>query len=218
LGHAAGLAGWSRMNTCTPLDFLERWPGSLRPVILPDPSPALPDDCREPLTRFGLPCAIDIHGVDISLEFSGTAVPLAVAWEEALRHGYQLVVDGQAPWTMPQEWGALWHVGHQEYVQGGAWICVEEWTGRLVAVDLDSPEPVYPISASVAHFYTTLAFFLDWSARTDGTASRIRGLRDVLMHQDCIPADELEPFWLTEVVDNSLDRGVEELTFSLRAC
>src|SRR5262245_15236241 len=123
------------MHSCSPSEFLTRWPGSLHPVALPDPPPALPEDCRRLLTDFGLPRELTIYCYnDIAVRFSGAAVPLAVIWQRDLKRGYKM---GE----MPNEWTRFWHVADQEYVQGGGWICIEEGTGKLVVIDGDLPEP-----------------------------------------------------------------------------
>src|SRR5258707_14945520 len=66
------------MRTCSPSEFLTRWPGSLHPVALPDPSPALPEGCHRCFTECGLPGALTIYCYkDIPLRFSGSVTPLA---------------------------------------------------------------------------------------------------------------------------------------------
>ncbi len=98
--------------------------------------------------------------------------------------------------NMPTEWSCFWHLADEECLQGGGWICIEEITGRLVVIDLNCPDPVYLLNSSVRNFYTTLAYFLDWSENTDGSPAETIILRDALLRQDCIPPQELEPFWM----------------------
>ena len=198
------------MRTCSPSEFLSRWPGSLHPVAFPDPPPALPEECRHLLTEFGLPRELTIFCYnDITLRFSGSATPLAVIWERDLKRGYKMG-------DMPGEWTRFWHLADQEYLQGGGWICVEEGTGRLVVIDLDQRDPIYLLNSSVRNFYSTLAHFLEWSEKTDGgTAETIR-LRDALHRQDCIPPEELEPFWMN-FIDATLDSDPMRLAVSLSA-
>jgi hypothetical protein len=160
----------------------------LRPVTFRLPAPALPADCLHLLTDYGLPRQFNIHCCnDITLKFSGTATPLAEIWKRDLDRGYQMG-------DMPSEWSRFWHLADQEYCQGGGWICVEESTGRLLVIDLDQPEPIYLLNSSVGRFYTTLGHFLDWSEKTDGGPEVTAILRDALLNQDCIPADELKRF------------------------
>src|SRR5581483_2019739 len=177
-------------RTCSPADFLKRWPGSLRPISLSSPRPALPEDCRRLLADFGLPSELTIRCYnDLRIRFSGTATSLATIWDRDLKRGHKL---GE----MLAGWNRFWHLADFEYVQGGGWICVEEHTGRLLAIDMDLPEPVYLLSSSVRNFYTILAHFLEWTERTGGTPAETIHLRDELRRQDCVPPDELEPFWL----------------------
>jgi SUKH-4 immunity protein len=197
------------MHTCAPSEFLSRWPKGLHPVALPDPPPPLPDDCRRLLTEFGLPRELTIYCYnDITLTFSGTATRLAAIWDRGRGRGYKLG-------RMPGEWTRFWHLADQEYTQGGGWVCVEEGTGRLVVIDLDLPEPVYLLNSSVRNFYATLAHFLEWSERTGGSPAETVRFRDALRRQDCIPPDELEPFWLN-FVDATLDGDPINLVVSLR--
>jgi hypothetical protein len=115
---------------------------------------------------------------------------------------------------MPGEWTRFWHLADQEYTQGGGWICIEEITGRLVVIDLNCPDPIYLLNSSVRNFYTTLAHFLDWSERTGGSPAETVLLRDALRRQDCIPPEELEPFWMN-FIDATLDGDPINLTVSL---
>lgn len=205
------------MHACSPSQFLTRWPESLHPIALPDPSPALPEDCRRCLTEFGLPAELTIYCYnDITLRFTGSATPLAAIWERDLKRGLQLVASVDRPGQMPADWTRFWHLADQEYTQGGGWICVEEHTGRLVVIDLDQPEPIYLLSSSVRNFYTTLAHFLEWSEKTDGGRAETIRLRDALRQQDCIPPEELEPFWMN-FIDATLDEESVRLAASLSA-
>lgn len=198
------------MRTCSPSEFESRWPGSLHPVAFPDPPPALPDDCRQLLTEFGLPLELTIFCYnDITLRFSGTATPLAVIWERDLKRGCKIG-------DMPGEWARFWHLADRDYTQGSGWICVEESSGRFVVIDLDQHNPIYLLNSSVRDLYTTLAYFLEWSESTDGgTAETIR-LRDALRWQDCVPPEELEPFWMN-FIDATLDGDPTRLAVSLSA-
>lgn len=197
------------MNICPPSEFARRWPGSLRPVGFPDPPPPLPDECRHVLSEFGLPYELVIHCYnDITLTFSDMATPLAAIWERDLARGYQMGV-------MPSEWNRFWHLADEEYLQGGGWVCIEEATGRLYVIDLDQPEPIYLLSSSVGSFYTTLAYFLEWSETTDRSPRQTELLRDALLQQDCIPVDELDPFWMN-FIDATLDRDPVRLHVTLK--
>jgi hypothetical protein len=183
-------AAFKLMKNCSPSKFLRRWPGSLRPLVLPDPPPSLPAKDRDLLTTFGLPDIVTIYCYnDITLTFSGSATPFGVIWERDLQRGYKM---GE----MPAEWNRFWHLADQEYVQGGGWICLEEGTGRLMVINLDAPLPVYLLNANVRNFYTTLAYFLDWSEKTDGSHAETAALRDALLNQHCIAPEELEPYWM----------------------
>jgi len=160
------------------------------------------------LTNFGLPCELTIYCYnDITLKFTASATPLAAIWDRDLKRDYKMGV-------MPGEWTRFWHLADQEYLQGGGWVCVEEVTGRLVVIDLDSTEPIYLLNSSVRNFYTTLAHFLEWSEKTGGSPAETIHLRDALRRQDCIPAEELEPFWMN-FIDATLDGDPINLVVSL---
>jgi hypothetical protein len=196
------------MRSCSPSEFLSRWPGSLRSVVFPDPPPALPEDCRYLLAGFGLPRELTISCYNnIALKFSGSATPLAAIWDRDPKLGYKMG-------DMPSEWTRFWHLGDQEYLQGGGWVCIEEVTGRLVVIDLDCREPVYLLNSSVHYFDTTLAHLLDWSEKTGGSPGETAALRDALLKQDCIPAEELEAFWMN-FIDATLDGDPMRLAISL---
>jgi hypothetical protein len=203
------------MRTCSPAEFVRRWPGSLGPIVFPEPPPALPEDSRKWLAEFGLPRELTIECYnDITLKFSGAATPLATIWERDLKRGLKLMMRGYQPGEMPGDWTRFWHLADQEYVQGGGWIGIEEITGRLVVIDLDLHDPIYLLNSSVSHFYTTLAHFLEWSKRTGGSPAETVHLRDALRGQDCIPPEELEPFWLN-IIDATLDSESVNLAVAL---
>src|SRR5262249_2652982 len=153
---------------------------------------------RHLLVEFGLPRKLTIYCYnDITMEFSGSAVPLAAIWDRDLKRGHKMG-------DMPSGWTRFWHLADEEYTQGGGWVCVEEVTGRLVVIHLDLRDPIYLLNSSVRNFYTTLAHFLGWSEKTGGSRAETIRLRDALRRQDCIPADELDPFWMN-FIDATLD-------------
>jgi hypothetical protein len=205
------------MHTCSPSEFVARWPGSLHPVALPDPSPVLPEDCLRCLTEFGLPGELTICCYnDITLRFNGTATPLATIWDRDLKRGLILIASLSKPGEMPRDWTRFWHLADQEYVQGGGWLCVEERTGRLVVIDLDQRDPIYLLNSSVRNFYTILAHLLEWSEMTGGGLAETTCLRDALRRQECIPPEEMEPFWMN-IIDATLDSDPMMLAVSLSA-
>lgn len=106
---------------------------------------------------------------------------------------------------MPTTWSRFWHIADQEYTQGGGWLCIEVTTGRLVLIDLDQKDPIYQVNAGLLNFYTTLAYFLDWTESTAGTFEETRLLRDALHKQCAIPLEELQPFWMN-IIDATLDQ------------
>jgi hypothetical protein len=203
------------MRTCTPSEFLTRWPESLRPVALPEGALKLPKGCRRLLTEFGLPRELSICCYnDLTLRFSGSATPLAAIWERDLGRGLQLMAQDHKPGELPGEWTRFWHLADLECNQGGGWVCIEEGTGRLVVIDLNLRSPVYLLSSSVRNFYTTLAHFLAWSEKTGGSAAETARLRDSLLKQHCIPPEELTPFWMDFVVA-TLDGDPKDLVVAL---
>ena len=196
------------MISYSPSKFLSRWPSSLQPVSFPDPAPELPSECFTQLSQYGLPKAVVIQcNNSIRLRFTGIAFPLATAWNEDVERGYKLG-------NMPADWSRFWHLGEEEYLQGGGWICIEEKTGRLVIIDLDQEDPIYDINSSLTNFYTTLALFLDWSETTESSVSSIRKLIDTLEQQQIIPNDELSYFWL-DFLDSTLDSSMDRVKVSL---
>lgn len=198
------------MQSCTASEFVRRWPGSLRRTVVPKPRPALPESSLQLLTEFGLPSALTICCYNnMILRFSGSATPLAVIWERDLNRGFTL---GE----MPPEWIRYWHLADQHYTQGSGWICIEEISGRLVVIDLDLPDPVYLLNSGMDTFYTTLAHFIEWSETMGGSPVETLRLRDALRTQDCIPPEELEPFWLN-FVDATIESDPKNVSVTLGA-
>ncbi len=95
----------------------------------------------------------------------------------------------------------------------GAKITV--FTRELAAPDgLDLDEPIYMLNSSGSNFYTTLAQFLDWSAKTGGTPEETLRLREALGRQHCIAQQELEPFWMNFIYA-TLERDPKNLVVTL---
>lgn len=186
------------MQNCPPDEFLKRFPGSLHSVIFAEPSPVLPDDCKRFLADFGLPRKLTIYCYnDMTLTFTGKAAPLSEIWERDLKRGFYM---GE----MPPDWTRFFHLADQKYTQGGGWICIEEGSGKLFVIDSDQTDPVYLLNSSVHNFYTTLAYFLDWTEKSGGSLKEIEKLNEDIRNQDCISVEELEPFWIN-FIEATLD-------------
>ncbi|WP_459554476.1 SUKH-4 family immunity protein [Lacunimicrobium album] len=196
------------MQSCSPIEFASRWQCEARPFTFPVSLPLLPDNCISILREYGLPREVSIRCYnDISLKFHQTLTPLELIWSRHIDLGCKLG-------KMPSEWKRFWHVGDTEYLQGGAWICLEESTGRIFAIDLDLPEPVYLVNSSVANLYTTLNALLLWTKESTGDHNAMMRLRADLKQQDCIPPDELNAFWLNNI-EASVDNRISYLAFHL---
>ncbi|MDB5391805.1 MAG: hypothetical protein JWM11_7451 [Planctomycetaceae bacterium] len=141
--------------------------------------------------------------------FTGSVTPLSEIWTRDLQRGYKMGL-------MPNEWSCFWHLADHEYCQGGGWICIDEANGRLLVIDPDLRTPIYLLNSSVGNFFTTLAYLLEWTSQTDGGPAEIRHLRDALLQQDCIPIEELVPFWMN-IIDATLDSAPQTLSVCVSA-
>ena len=91
-----------------------------------------------------------------------------------------------------------------------------ERTGRLVVIDLDQRDPIYLVNEACVTSTRSSAHLLVWSETTDGSRAETIRLRDALRDQDCIPAEELEPFWIN-IIDATLDEESSRFAVSLGA-
>lgn len=174
------------MKPISAAEFQLRWP-VLRPIDVPV---ALRDTPGiDLLSGFGLPSRFVIHCYnDIEVKL-GLCQPLELIWQRDTDAGYML---GE---FMPA-FSAYYFLADVSYLQGHAWLCIEQGSGRLIVVDLDASGSAYLCCANVPNFYTILGYFLEHPAEP----AEQQALLDSLLAQDGIPAAELEPFWLNVLV------------------
>jgi len=102
-------------------------------------------------------------------------------------------------WSFPQEWNRFWRIGNITTTQANAWLCVEELTGRVVAVDVDLDDPLYVINGSVERRVRCMRVLDDWSRSGDATIARVATLTSALSNDPELPAGEGHHFWLPRI-------------------
>ena len=198
-GHAVGVE-----SMASAFDFVAEWRGPLRPIEFPLPKPMLPSATVSFLHYAGVPAAFEITTDEcIRFEFLTTAINLVHVWE-----------DGMRDWSFPVGWGRLWRIGDISFTQANPWMCIEELTGRVVAVDVDIDDPVYLVNTSVERMMRCMKIVRDWVRSTGGLMTCAAILQDALARDPALPAGEAQHFWqplFADAIDAGCDKVVVEL-------
>jgi hypothetical protein len=180
-------------------EVAREWGGRLRPVVFTTPKLLLPASTISFLHYAGVPTRFEIDAHQrVRFDFLTTTVNLAAVWG-----------DSMPDYSFPVGWGRLWRIGDITYTQAAAWLCVEELTGRVVAVDVDIDDPLYPVNGSVEAMVRCMRVLIDWSRSTDGSLAQAAALRSALAAAPGLAAGEAEHFWLPlveEAVESGCDR------------
>ena len=112
---------------------------------------------------------------------------------------------------MPHDWARFWRLGDITYTQAAAWLCIEEVTGCIYAVDVNIDDSVYLVSRSVINLASSLLHWSRWYAATDGAIASINELRQLFVDDTGITPDEFDAFW-GALLESECDTGIERFT------
>jgi hypothetical protein len=173
----------------SPFEVAHEWEGRLRPIEFSIPKPLLPSSTVTFLHYAGVPTRFELAAQQqIRFEFLATASNLASVWAR-----------GMSEYSFPVGWGRLWRIGDITYTQAAAWLCIEELTGRVVAVDVDIDNPVYVVNESVAGMVRCMRLVYDWAHSAGGSLARVASLASALAHDPALLEGEAAHYWLPMV-------------------
>jgi hypothetical protein len=168
-----------------PFEFAEAWGGPLRPIEFPAPRPVLPAATVTFLHYAGVPRAFELTTYnEIRFEFRQTAANLAGVWAEEMPDV-----------SLPVGWAGFWRIGDITYTQAAAWLCIEEVTGRVVAVDVEIDNPVYLVNGSVEGMMRCMRAVRDWARPAGGSLARAGSLEVALGRDPGLAGGEAKHFW-----------------------
>jgi len=177
-----------------PIEFAKQWEGKLHSLQFTSPEPMLPTATTAFFHYAGIPKSFSLCTYqEFRFDFLTKAENLAEEWKKVM-----------AGVSMPVGWKRFWRFGDITYTQGGAWLCIEELTGRIVAIDVDLDDPLYTINVSVSQLMECFRQLLLWSKNSAGAISTMDGLLSVL-------PDDSAAFW-SPIIQNSLESGCDEAT------
>jgi hypothetical protein len=183
----------------SPFEFAREWGGQLRPVEFPIPRPLLPSATGTFLHYAGVPKSFEVTTYQrIRFDFLTTAVNLASVWESAMRD-----------YSFPVGWARLWRIGDITYTQAAAWLCIEELSGHIIAVDVDIDDPLYLVNSSVEGMMRCMRLLRDWARSTGGLLTHAASLQDAISRDPVLPAGEAKHYWLPLIaaaIDSGRDR------------
>ena len=133
---------------------------------------------------------------------STTAINLTAVWAKEM-----------PDYSFPVGWARLWRIGGITYTQAAAWLCIEEVTGRVVGVDVDIDDPLYPVNGSVEGTVRCMKLVRDWARSAGGSLARAGSLEEAIARDPALPAAEAAYFWqplIAEAMESGCDTLVVE--------
>jgi hypothetical protein len=183
-----------------PCDVAAEWDGHLRPIEFTTPKPLLPAATVSFLHFAGVPTRFEVTSYQIvRFEFLTTPANLADTWSREM-----------PDYSFPAGWGRLWQIGDITYTQAAAWLCVEELSGRLVAVDVEIDDPQYTVNESIEGMVRCMRVLYDWAQATGGSLAHVASLRSALAHAPAIAEGEATHYWLP-MVDSAVESRCGQL-------
>jgi len=193
-------AGWVWAD---PSEFARQWGGRLRPIEFAVPKPLLPSGTIVFLNNAGVPKRFVVETATMTrFDFLATAENLAGVWGRTMRNS-----------SLPVAWAGLWRIGDITYTQADAWLCIEEVTGRIVAVDVGINDPVYPVNGSVEGLMRCMKLVRDWAGPAAGSLARAGSFEEAIARAPHLAAGEARDFWqplVAEAMESGCDRLVVE--------
>lgn len=183
-----------------PFEFAREWGGPLRPIEFPVPKPLLPSATVTFLHYAGVPKRFTCQTT--RFDFLTIAENLAAVWAREMRDS-----------SLPVSWAGLWRIGDITYVQAAAWLCIEELSGRIVAVDVEIDNPLYVVNRSVGGLMQCMKVVRDWAGWQGGSLARAGSFEELITRTPALPEGEAGYFWqplIAEAIDSACDTLVVE--------
>jgi hypothetical protein len=183
-----------------PFEFAREWDGELRAIEFPVPMPMLPSSTVRFLHYAGVPKRFHVDTYQmIHFDFLSTAGNLSNAWPEQMRD-----------YSFPVGWARFWRIGDITYTQAGAWLCIEELTGHIVAIDVDIDNPVYLVNSSLAGMMQCMKLIRGWARSTGGALIGAESFSARLAREPGFDQADAKHFWVP-LVEAAIDSGCEKL-------
>ena len=187
----------------SPFEFVREWGMPLQSLAFHDPRPLLPAATISFLHYAGVPKWFELTTSQTTrFDFLSTAINLTEVWNKEM-----------SEYSLPVAWAGLWRIGDITYTQANAWLCIEEVTGRVVAVDVEINTPVYPVNGSVEGMMRCMKLIRDWAQSAGGSLARAGSLETAIARSPNLPAGEASYFWqplIAEATESRCDTLVVE--------
>src|SRR5688572_11686561 len=181
------------------------WPGSLAKIDFEPPKPVLPSGTITYLYFAGLPRSFQITGSQlVTFQMLSTAVHLGKTWNNVME---------DKDLSMPFDWARFWRIGDITYTQASAWLCIEEVTGSIYAIDVDVDDPVYLVNHSLANLVSSMLHWIQWCERTGGKVATINELVLAFTSDPTFRHGEFEAYWKLHI-DSEAESGIDRFTVS----
>jgi hypothetical protein len=183
-----------------PFEVAREWEGRLRRIEFPVPKPLLPSSTVTFLHYAGVPTRFAVTADEQTIfAFLGTAANLAEVWTREI-----------PDYSFPVGWGRLWRIGDITYTQAAAWLCIEELTGRVVAVDVDIDNPLYVVNGSIEGMVRCMRVVYDWARSARGSLASAPSLASTLARDPALPEGEAAHYWLP-MIESAVEAGSDRL-------
>jgi hypothetical protein len=183
-----------------PFEVARQWGGHLRPIEFAVPKPMLPASTVSFLHYAGVPTRFEVTTYQqVRFTFSVAAQNLAEVWAAKM-----------PDWSFPVGWGRFWRIGDITYTQADAWLCIEELSGSVVAVDVDIDDPMYMVNGSVAALVRCMRLLDDWFRSGNGSLASVAALTTALATDSALPTGEAVHYWLP-LVEAAIESGCDRI-------
>ena len=183
-----------------PFEVSREWGGRLRPIEFCVPKPLLPSRTVTFLHYAGVPKRFEVtaHQV-VRFDFVAIAANLSELWARDM-----------PDYSLPVGWGRLWRIGDITYTQAKAWLCNEELSGKVIAVDIDIDSPLHMVNGSIAGMVLCMRILYDWTQSAGESLSSMASLVSALTQAPVLSEDEAAHFWLL-MLESAIESGCERI-------
>jgi len=180
-----------------PKEFARAWPGTLRKIEFVPPKPVLPYWTTIFPYDAGLRQTFSISNNELTITILEPAEQLSKTWNEQVRD-----------WSMPHDWARSWRIGDITYTQASAWLCIEEVSGRVFAIDVEIDGPVYLINESLLNLALSMYHWARWFSDTGGCIGSVNKLRSTFAKDTAFKPGEIDAYWgpyITNISESNAD-------------
>ena len=181
-------------------EFAREWGGELQSIEFASPKPLLPSKSTTFLYYAGIPKRFELATYQqVRFDFLSVATSLPSIWEHEMPE-----------YSLPVQWAGLWRFGDITYTQAKSWLCMEEVSGRIVAIDVEIDNPLYVVNTSIDAMMRCMKLLRDWVRSTDGELAQRAQFTELISKYPDLDEGEANYFWLP-LIEEAAEPGCEKV-------